>query len=76
MTPGAAAMWSPFPYGDESSSEAASVDDMYIYPAQGQSEQQQADDKYQCHRWAVDQTQYDPTSSISMRSAARITCAP
>ncbi len=51
------------PYGDESSGQAASVDDMYIYPAQGQSEQQQADDKYQCHRWAVDQTGYDPTSS-------------
>ena len=53
----------PSPYGDDSSGEAASVDDMYIYPAQGQSEQQQADDKYQCHRWAVDQTGYDPTSS-------------
>ena len=55
---------SPSPYGDERKDEvAATVEDMYIYPAQGQSLQQQADDKYQCHRWAVDQTQYDPTSA-------------
>lgn len=38
-------------------------DDLYIYPTRGQSEQQQADDRYQCHRWAVDQTHYDPTDS-------------
>jgi hypothetical protein len=53
----------PSPYGDENKDEVAAADDMYIYPAQGQSDQQQADDKYACHRWAVDQTQYDPTSS-------------
>jgi hypothetical protein len=35
-------------------------DDLYIYPAEGQSEQQQADDRYECHRWAVSQTGYDP----------------
>ena len=29
----------------------------------GQNEQQQSDDRYQCHRWAVDQTHYDPTDS-------------
>ncbi len=37
--------------------------DLYIYPMRGQSEQQQADDRYTCHRWAVDQTHYDPTDS-------------
>jgi hypothetical protein len=37
--------------------------DLYIYPMRGQSEQQQSDDRYQCHRWAVDQTHYDPTDS-------------
>lgn len=37
------------------------ADELFIYPKQGQSEQQQADDRYACHRWAVDQSQYDPT---------------
>lgn len=37
------------------------ADELYIYPMKGQSEQQQADDRYQCHRWGVDQTSYDPT---------------
>jgi hypothetical protein len=40
---------------------APSEDKLFIYPRKGQSEQQQAEDRYQCHRWAVDQTGYDPT---------------
>lgn len=35
---------------------------LFVYPARGQSEQQQADDRYQCHRWGVEQTGYDPTT--------------
>jgi hypothetical protein len=34
---------------------------MFIYPRQGQSEPQQATDRYECHRWAVSQTGFDPT---------------
>lgn len=34
---------------------------LFIYPKQGQSEQKQTDDRYQCHRWAVSQTAYDPS---------------
>jgi hypothetical protein len=34
---------------------------LFIYPRKGQSEKQQATDRYECHRWAVDQTRYDPT---------------
>jgi hypothetical protein len=37
------------------------ADEMFIYPRQGQSEKQQADDRYACHRWAADQTGFDPT---------------
>jgi hypothetical protein len=33
----------------------------FIYPRGGQSEEQQAKDRYECHRWAVDQTGFDPT---------------
>ena len=36
-------------------------DQLYIYPKQGQSEQQQANDRYACHEWSVKQTAYDPS---------------
>ncbi len=36
-------------------------DKMFIYPRAGQSEDQQAKDRYECHRWAVDQTGFDPS---------------
>lgn len=49
------------PYGDdENDYDEDYGDDLYIYPARGQSEQLQADDRYQCHRWAADQSHYDP----------------
>ena len=41
----------------------APQDQLFIYPRQGQSEQRQATDRYECHRWAVTQTGYDPTLS-------------
>ena len=34
---------------------------LFIYPRQGQNEKKQADDRYECHRWAVNQTNFDPT---------------
>jgi len=34
---------------------------IFVYPRKGQSQQQQADDRYACHGWAVNQTNYDPT---------------
>jgi hypothetical protein len=37
------------------------ADQMFVYPRLGQSEKQQADDRYECHRWAVNQTGFDPT---------------
>jgi len=36
-------------------------DELFVYPKQGQSEERQAQDRYACHRWAVDQTGFDPT---------------
>jgi hypothetical protein len=35
--------------------------ELFIYPKLGQSEAQQDSDRYECHRWGVDQTGYDPT---------------
>lgn len=40
-------------------------EDLYIYPAQGQSDTQLADDRYACHARGRDATQYDPTSPPS-----------
>ncbi len=41
--------------------EAAQAADFYVYPNNGQSAEQQSTDRYECHRWAVDQTGFDPT---------------
>lgn len=38
-------------------------DQMYIYPQNGQSAEQQASDKYECHKWASSQTGFDPTQA-------------
>ncbi len=35
---------------------------MYIYPTQNQSPDQQNRDRYECHNWAVQQTGFDPTN--------------
>ena len=32
-----------------------------IYPAKGQSKEQQSKDRYECHTWAVQETGFDPT---------------
>jgi hypothetical protein len=36
---------------------------MFIYPRQGQSEENQAKDFDKCHNWAVGQTGFDPAKS-------------
>lgn len=37
----------------------------YVYPAQNQSPQQQRQDEYECHAWAVQQTGVDPTRPMT-----------
>ena len=60
-------------------------DDLFIYPQNGQSSEQQASDKYECHQWAVGQTGFDPTQaggglppSVAATHATTISarCAP
>ena len=43
----------------------AAGDGIIAYPRNGQSDQQQATDKFQCHGWAKGQTGFDPTSQSS-----------
>jgi hypothetical protein len=45
--------------------------DLFIYPSRGQSEAQQADDRYECHAWAVRQTAYDPSVPLAAEQQDR-----
>jgi hypothetical protein len=47
------------------------ADQMFIYPRQGQSAKQQADDRFACHQWAVGQTGFDPTQPPTGTEAQR-----
>ncbi len=40
---------------------AGPPEDLMIYPKNGQTAEQQAADRYECHRWAKQQTGFDPT---------------
>jgi hypothetical protein len=35
--------------------------ELFVYPNKGQSQEQQAKDRYECHTWAVGQTGFDPS---------------
>jgi hypothetical protein len=50
----------------ESSSSAAPAtpQDLFIYPKNGQSEEQQSKDRYECHSWAASQSGFDPTQPL------------
>lgn len=39
----------------------SATEKIFVYPRLGQSEELQARDRYECHSWAVSQTQYDQT---------------
>lgn len=49
------------PTTEDQAEPAYLADEIFIYPKQGQNEEQQASDRYSCHRWGVEQTSYDPT---------------
>ncbi|MFH2043511.1 MAG: hypothetical protein ABIK92_00005 [Pseudomonadota bacterium] len=40
-----------------------SLTQIYFYPKEGQSTEQQSRDHYECYNWAVDQTNFDPSQS-------------
>jgi hypothetical protein len=42
---------------------------LYVYPARGQSPEQQNRDQYECHNWAVSQTGFDPTAPSAQAPA-------
>ena len=47
----------------------SSVPNLFAYPKSGQSAEQQATDRYECHRWARAQTGFDPTQPGQVTAA-------
>lgn len=48
----------------------ADAQELYVYPAKGQSQAQQDRDRYECHAWAVQQTGFDPSRPQTASSAS------
>jgi len=44
-------------------SGAGGSSNVYAYPKDGQSDEQQSTDRYECHKWAVAQSGFDPTQT-------------
>jgi hypothetical protein len=44
--------------------------DLFVYPKNDQNADQQARDRYECHRWATDQSGFDPTQPGGVPPAA------
>lgn len=43
--------------------QTAAADQVFVYPRQGQTAEQQAADRYACHQWAITQAGVDPTTN-------------
>jgi len=51
----------PKGFDQAATTQAPASNQLFVYPKNGQSPERQADDRYECHRWAVGQTGFDPT---------------
>jgi hypothetical protein len=47
--------------GADVSTQPPPSDQLFIYPQNGQSPEQQSSDQYECHHWAAGQSGFDPT---------------
>jgi hypothetical protein len=45
----------------EDADSAAANGEIFVYPAEGQSDEQAGRDRYECHLWAVHETGFDPS---------------
>ena len=50
--------------------EALMASDLYVYPAQGQSADQQSKDEYECYQWARRDTGFDPMAAPTASTPA------
>lgn len=44
---------------------------VFVFPKQGQSDQQMEQDKFACHSWSVSQTNYDPVGGSQQASSSK-----
>lgn len=51
--------------GGDPQPAAGSPNKVFVYPRLGQTAEQQATDEYECHRWAVAQSGFDPTAAAT-----------
>lgn len=47
------------------SASPLSLAEQYVFPAKGQTAEQQKADEYECHQWASDRVGYDPVKAAS-----------
>jgi hypothetical protein len=76
-------LWRPELHGyevteppEEAASEgttSSDTDEPFVYPKNGQSEEQQATDRYECHAWAVRETGFDPTLTLGGVDESQVT---
>lgn len=50
--------------------ETAPAPRQFVYPRQGQSTERQSADEYDCHRWAADQSGFDPAAAATGHASA------
>jgi hypothetical protein len=50
--------------------ESAPAPRQFVYPRQGQSSERQSADEYDCHRWAADQSGFDPAAAATGHASA------
>lgn len=55
---------SPPPNAAPATASPPTSPELYAYPKGGQNEQQQASDRYDCHKWASGQSGFDPTQPL------------
>jgi hypothetical protein len=51
----------PLSLQDQAAARSPIESALIVYPKNGQSQEQQGKDKFECHRWAASQTGFDPT---------------
>lgn len=59
------------PEATSASTTSAATGDVYVYPKNGQDSELIARDRYECHRWAVSETGFDPTQSGNVSEEQR-----
>jgi hypothetical protein len=58
------------PPSEPSAAPSPHADELRLYPKNGQTQEQQWSDRYECHRWAKTQSGFDPTTQQSAGDTA------